>query len=26
MEPGVIGDPRGASIVGATVVGLLGGG
>ena len=25
MEPGVIGDPRGASIVGATVVGLLGG-
>jgi CubicO group peptidase (beta-lactamase class C family) len=26
MEPGVLGDPRGASIVGATVVGLLGGG
>ena len=25
MEPGVLGDPRGESIVGATVVGLLGG-
>jgi hypothetical protein len=25
MEPGVLGDPRGASIVGAAVIGLLGG-